>query len=285
MIISIASGKGGTGKTTVAVSLALSLKNVQLLDCDVEEPNDALFLNPRIRQTQNAVIPVPEIDQEKCTNCGTCAEACAYNALAVIPPKEGRAGTVMVFPQLCHGCGACSYLCPVQAIREVPKRVGVVESGDKGELGFVQGKLDVGEAMGPPVIRQVKALINHEKTVILDASPGTSCPMITAVQKSDFCILVTEPTPFGLHDLVLAVEALRKLQIPFGVIMNRSDLGNDRTERYCEEQGIPILMRIPFDKKIARAYSQGNPVVQIFPEYKEKFQALFQTIKEIVNSK
>ncbi len=278
MIISIASGKGGTGKTTIAVNLALSVDNVQLLDCDVEEPNAHIFLKPQIKAQKKAYILVPEIDETKCTYCGKCAEVCVYNAIAVLPGQEGKKGNTLVFANLCHGCGACSALCPEKAIKEVKREIGIVELGNAQEIEFVHGKLNIGEAMSPPLIRQVKEQINLKKTVIIDAPPGTSCPVVGAVKGSDFCVLVTEPTPFGLNDLILAVEVLKKLKIPYGVVINRADLGNTQTEKYCQQENIPILMRIPFKKEIAMAYSQGEPIVEAFPDYKQDFQKLYSTI-------
>ncbi len=278
MIIAVASGKGGTGKTTVAVNLALSLKNVQLLDCDVEEPNAHIFLKPDIEKKQETYIPVPLVDEEKCTYCGRCRQVCAYNAFAVLPPKKDKKGSILFFDNLCHGCGACSFLCPQQAITEVNKEIGVVEIGHSGSVEFIHGKLNIGEAMAPPLIRQVKNHINNSKTVIIDAPPGTSCPVVTSMRGSDFCLLVTEPTPFGLNDLVLAVEVVRKLNIPFGVVINRADLGDNKTEEYCKKEDILILMRINFDKKIAEAYAQGISIVEKFPEYKNKFLELFNKI-------
>ncbi len=278
MIISVASGKGGTGKTTVAVNLALSLSNVQFLDCDVEEPNAHIFLKPYIKEQKKGYIPVPEIDESRCNYCGKCAKVCVYNAIAVLPSQDGRKGTTLVFAHLCHGCGACSALCPEKAIKEVNREIGIVESGNCGKIEFIHGKLNIGEAMSPPLIRQVKEHINPKKTVIIDAPPGTSCPVVTSVKGSDYSILVTEPTPFGLNDLILAVEVLRKLKIPFGVVINRADLGNNKTEEYCRQENIPILMKIPFKKEIAMVYSKGEPIVKAFPEYKKEFQGMFNTI-------
>jgi len=273
MIISIASGKGGTGKTTIAVSLALSIdKEAQFLDCDVEEPNAHIFLKPEIKLSKKISIPVPEIDEEKCDFCGKCAEVCAYNAIAVLK------NNVLIFPNLCHGCGGCALLCPQKAIKEIDREIGILEIGNSGGLQFIHGRLNIGEAMSPPLIRAVKKQINPDKIVIIDAPPGTSCPVIESVKGSDFCILVTEPTPFGLNDLILAVEVLRKLAIPFGVIINRADLGDDGLERYCKNEHIPVLMRIPFDKKIAFLYSKGIPLVEEQKEYITKFNDMINHI-------
>ncbi|MFC1501357.1 ATP-binding protein [Elusimicrobiota bacterium] len=273
MIISIASGKGGTGKTTVAVSFALSLSNVQILDCDVEEPNVHIFLKPDIRKKEKVYIPVPEVDLAKCNFCGKCQEVCEYNAIVTLKDK------LLIFPELCHGCGACAYLCPEKALKEVNREIGVLEIGDAQGLDFVHGILNIGEAMSPPLIKAVKEKINPKKTVIIDAPPGTSCPVIAAIKNTDFCILVTEPTPFGLHDLKLSVKVLKEVKIPFGIVINRSDLGDKKTEQFCQDENIPILMKIPFKKEIAMAYSKGVPIVDILPVYKEKFILMFQSIK------
>ncbi|NQT30877.1 MAG: P-loop NTPase [Deltaproteobacteria bacterium] len=276
MIISVASGKGGTGKTLVATSLALSLKDnhkVMLLDCDVEEPNAHVFLKPAITGSEAVHIPVPRVDEAKCTRCGKCAEICAYNAIAVIGEH------VLTFSQLCHGCGACSYLCPEKAISEEPREMGLVEWGQADGLNFAHGKLTVGEAMAPPIIKQVKQKADNGGTVIIDIPPGTSCPVVEAVKGSDFCLLVTEPTPFGLNDLALAVETMRELNIPCGIVLNRAGVGDDKVEEYCRKENLPILLTIPLDTGIARLYSKGIPLVEGMPEWKDSFRELFNKIK------
>jgi MinD superfamily P-loop ATPase len=276
VIISVASGKGGTGKTLVATSLALSLREkgeVQLLDCDVEEPNAHIFLKSYLEQKESVFIPIPQVDETKCTYCGKCAEVCAYNAIAVMKNK------VLIFPELCHGCGACAYLCPEQAISEMGKEIGVVEIGNSEGIEFVQGRLNVGEAMAPPVIRRVKQHINPEKTVIIDVSPGTSCPVVEAIKGSDFCLLVTEPTPFGLNDFILAVEVVKKLNIPCGVVLNRAGLGDSKVEEYCLQESIPILLKIPLDTEIAKLYSKGIPLVDGLPQWQDDFIELFHEVK------
>ncbi len=282
MIISITSGKGGTGKTLIATSLALSIKNtykVQLLDCDVEEPNSHLFLQPVITQQETVSIPVPEVDKAKCNHCGKCARVCAYNAIAVWGEQ------VMTFTQLCHGCGACSYVCTPKAIREEPREIGVVKSGHADGIAFVYGRLNIGEAMSPPVIRQVKNFAGKEEIAIIDSPPGTSCPVITTIRNSDFCLLVTEPTPFGLNDLTLAVETVKELDIPCGVIINRSVDGRTEVESYCREEEIPVLLKVPLDTEIARLYSRGVTLVQGMPQWKQSFADLFKKIQEIVHER
>ena len=282
MIISIASGKGGTGKTLVATSLALSLKDrhrVQLLDCDVEEPNDHIFLKPVISHSEAVCIQVPRIDEKKCTYCGKCAEVCAYHAIAVFPEH------VMVFPQLCHGCGACSYLCPEKAISEEGREIGVVESGHADGVEVAQGRLTIGEAMATPVIRKVKEHANHNGIAIIDVSPGTSCPVLESIKDSEFCLLVTEPTPFGLNDLFLAVEMVRELDIPFAVVLNRAGVGNNKVEEYCQEESISVLLTIPLDTEIARLYSKGVTLVEGIPQWKESFIRLFDKAREIVDER
>jgi MinD superfamily P-loop ATPase len=282
MIISVASGKGGTGKTLVATSLALSLidnHKIQLLDCDVEEPNANILLHLALNKRKQVYVPIPKVDETKCTYCGKCAEICAYNALAVIKER------VLVFPELCHGCGACSYLCPESAITEEGREVGIVERGDSGNLELIKGKINVGEAMAPPVIREVKKYIEPANIVIIDVPPGTSCPVVEAVEGSDFCLLVTEPTPFGLNDLLLAVEVVKKMGISCGVVVNRTGIGGEEVEQYCRQEGVPVLLRIPLDRKIAVLYSEGIPLIEGIPWWREAFLRLFQDIRSMVIAK
>ena len=278
MIIAIASGKGGTGKTTVAVNLTLSLDNVQLIDCDVEEPNSNLFLKLKLEKVEDVSIQIPVIDEEKCTHCGKCSELCQYNALAVLPDK------VMVFKELCHGCGLCQMACPQGAITEKDRTIGIIEKAD-GEIEFLRGVLNIGEAMSTPLIKRLKEKMNREKTVILDVPPGTACPVIEAISGVDYCLLVTEPTPFGLYDLRLAVELCKELNVKFGVIINRDGMGNQDTENFCNEQGIPILLRIPYDRKIAELYSKGIPFVREMPEWRARFKDVFRKIERVETEK
>ena len=274
MIIAIASGKGGTGKTTVATNLALSVNegNVWLLDCDVEEPNCHIFLNPKIERTKKVRVFTPVVNEEKCTACGECGKLCQYSAIVSLKTKP------LVFPGLCHGCRGCMLVCPEGAISEGYREVGVVEKGSVQKIDFVHGKLKVGEVMSPPLIRSVKKSVAGDGLIIIDSPPGTSCPVIESIKESDYVVLVTEPTPFGLNDLRLAVDMVRELEIPFGVVINRADIGDAGVLDYCKSEEIPVLLEIPNDRRVAEAYSRGELMIDALPEYKQHFKNLLKTI-------
>jgi len=273
MRIAIASGKGGTGKTTVSVNLARTMGvTVQLLDCDVEEPNAHLFLVGDKVKEEIVTIPIPQVDEALCDGCGECSKFCEYSAIITI----GK--TPLIFPEMCHGCGGCTRVCPPKAISEVGRRIGVVETTRSENITLIGGRLDVGVAMAPPLIRAVKERLQNNMPAVLDAPPGTSCPVIAAIRDADLVLLITEPTPFGLNDLSLAVDMVRELKIPFGVIVNRMGSGDDRVHRYCEKEGITILLEIPDDRKIAESYSRGILMVDALPEYRNLFQRLISKI-------
>ena len=269
-------GKGGTGKTTVAVNLALSSKNAHVFDCDVEEPNAHTLLHPNQIETKPVTVPTPVIDQEKCNLCGDCGEFCQFNALFVGKSK------VILYEEICHSCGGCVLVCPTKAITERDREIGKLHSDFSGEVNLTYGALNVGEPMAVPIIKAVKSQVSDDELAILDAPPGTSCTVIETVQECDYVILVTEPTPFGLYDLSMTVDVIDKLGVPYGVIINRSDIGDDATKQYLEEKGIPVLMEIPFDRYIAELYSRGVPFVTEIPEYREQFQGVLDNIKEVV---
>ena len=317
MIVTVASGKGGTGKTTVSVNLVLSLTadaqelsdrefenagesanrgGPLLVDCDVEEPNAGLFLQPAIQERMEVGQMIPEVDIAACTHCGRCAEVCQYNAIAVVGEK------VLVFPELCHGCGSCTLNCPAEAIHEVLHVTGTIERGWAGPIEFAQGTMNVGEPMAVPIIRQLKRWVippgastslgrtastspggtSGGRTVILDAPPGTACPVVESMRGADFVLMVTEPTPFGLHDLRLAVEVARdELGLPVGVVINRDGVGDHGVDDYCAARDIPILMRIPLDRRIAEAYSEGVAMVDELPGYREQFRELYASIEQL----
>lgn len=283
MKIAVASGKGGTGKTTISTNLALTLADkgitVQLLDCDVEEPNCHIFLNPVIEDKWSATVLIPKVDQEKCTGCRVCADVCEFKAIAVIK------GKVLIFPELCHSCGACKLFCPEGAIGEIPREIGIIEKGKAGGIDFLQGLLHIGELASPPVIREVREAAGDSGITIIDSPPGTSCPVIEAVKESDFVLLVTEPTPFGLNDLELAVGMVRELKIPFAVAINRSDAGDDAVVNYCTKEGIEIFLEIPNDRRVAEAYSRGEMVVRALPEYRGMFERCWTRIADSVEKK
>ena len=278
MIISVASGKGGTGKTTVSTNLALSIGNAQFIDCDVEEPNANIFIKTKIREQEDVSVNIPRIDEDKCDYCRKCSEFCVYNALAVVPSK------VLVFPELCHSCGGCELVCPRDAINWNERTIGKIEHGKNNDIDFYHGLLNVGEMQAVPVIKSLKKKVDKNRNVIIDVPPGTSCPVIESISGSDYCILVTEPTPFGLHDLKLAVEVVKHLNIPFGVIINRNGIGDNRVEIYCKEENIPVLLKIPEMKKIAHLYSKGIALVDTSNEWHEMFEQVFKRIKEKVKA-
>ncbi len=278
MIVCVASGKGGTGKTTVAVNLGRSLKEeVVLLDCDVEEPNTNLFLKGEFINKENCYVKVPKVDESLCDGCRKCSEFCEFKAIIVIEKIP------MLFYDLCHSCGGCLHVCERGAITEIDRKVGEINFYKKGNIALYEGRLDIGVAMAPPVIKKLKTHIASDKLCIIDAPPGTSCPTIAAMKGSDVVILVTEPTPFGLNDLKLAVEVTRKLKIPFGVIINRSDMGDDRVNRYLKEENIPVLMEIKHDIEIAKLYSQGKIVVEEIPFYREEFKKLREKLVNLTS--
>ncbi len=280
MKLAVASGKGGTGKTTVATNLAYVIAQnghtTAYLDCDVEEPNGALFLNPDITDSRPVFVNIPEVDLAKCTHCGLCGQICQYSAIVCVKDN------VLVFPELCHACGGCQLVCPTDAITETHRATGRLEQGISGKIRFTQGILDIGQAMSPPVIRAVKAAAPDVEVTIVDAPPGTSCPVIESVRGSDFVLLVTEPTPFGLNDLRLAVEMVRVLGLPFGVVINRTYEADNDTHTWCNKEGIPILAEIPDDRRIAEAYSRGEMICTALPGYATLFVDLAARIEAAV---
>ena len=276
MRIAVASGKGGTGKTSVAVGLACVLAEsgvpTTYVDCDVEEPNGHIFLKPQLDSVSAVGTLIPKVDDAKCTYCGKCGEICQYSAIAPLQKA------VLVFAELCHGCGGCSLVCPTGAISEVLHETGKVEVGSAGAVRFAHGLLNVAQPMSPPVIRAVRQAAPEADLTLLDAPPGTSCPVIESIRGSDFVILVTEPTPFGLNDLKLAVDMVRALKLPFGVVINRADLGDGETRSYCQRNRIRILQEIPDDRKVAEAYSRGVLAAEAMDEYASLFAGLLEKV-------
>ncbi len=277
MKIAVASGKGGTGKTTVATNLAKVAsqagKSVAYLDCDVEEPNGHIFLKPEIADSKPVGNLIPKVDQTKCTNCGQCGQICQYSAIVCVGKK------VLVYPELCHACGGCVLVCPSGAITETMREMGKLETGQAGEIQFVHGLLNVGEVMSPPLIKAVKSAAPEVDLILIDSPPGTSCPVIESVRDSDFIVLVTEPTPFGLNDLKLAFDMTNALELPFGVVINRADVGDTETVSYCRDHNIKILAEIPDDRKIAEAYSRGVLACEAIPKYEALFSKLLEDIQ------
>jgi len=279
MKIAVASGKGGTGKTTVATNLALTVAQlgmpVQYLDCDVEEPNGHIFLKPQIHRSLNVTVDVPQVDLKKCTGCGKCGEICQYAAIVCI--KEN----VLTFEQLCHSCAGCWRICPADAIKPKPLNIGNIETGKAGDVDFIQGKLRIGHVRTPSLIKQVKEHIKQDYLAIIDVPPGTSCPVVEAIKDVNFVLLVTEPTPFGLNDLKLAVDLVRKMSLPFAVIINRYGIGNNEVENYCKTENINIVLNLPDDRQIAEAYSSGKMIIQALPKYKKDFASLYRHFERV----
>jgi MinD superfamily P-loop ATPase len=278
LVIAIASGKGGTGKTTVATNLAYvaagSGRKVQYLDCDVEEPNGHIFLKPKITHRQEVTVDVPQVDLEKCTGCGKCGEICQYSAIVHLKDNN-----VLTFEQLCHSCGGCWRICPANAIKPKPLKIGEVELGKADGVDFIGGRLHIGSVRTPSLIKQVKRHIDKDHLALIDVPPGTSCPVVEAVKESDFVLLVTEPTPFGLNDLKLAVGLVRQMNLPLAVAINRYGIGDDSVEKYCKEENIDIVMKLPDDRRIAEAYSSGRMIVEALPEYGNYFADLAKAMK------
>ncbi len=277
MKIAVASGKGGTGKTTVSTAIALTMPQAVFLDADVEEPDAHIFLKPEIKKTHSVPIMIPRIDYSKCDFCGECAKACAYNAIAVVP------GKVLVFDEVCKGCGTCTIACPQRAIYEVPREIGVINEGfaADGRIHFYEGKLNIGESATTHLIRQLKKFAETDGDVVIDAPPGTSCPMLEATKFVDFVILVAEPTPFGIYDLNLSIQALRDTDLKLGIVVNKYGIGNDDVFALAEKYDIPILMKIPFDRELASAYSKGIPLTEARPEMKAEIEAMLDRIREL----
>lgn len=279
MIIAVASGKGGTGKTTIAVNLAVALPGeVQLLDCDVEEPNANLFLRAAITRREEIHMEVPHIDGKSCSYCGQCREICRFNAIAIVPETK----LALAFPELCHGCGGCFAVCPEGAVLGNQRLLGVLERGERPGVKLVQGRLRVGEAMAPPLIRKVKVQAEEMGFTIVDAPPGTSCPVIISLYGADCVVLVTEPTPFGLNDLTLAAGAVKKMGIPAGIVVNRCDVGDDRIRNFSRRESIPVLLEIPFERAAAEAYARGELLVERLPQWRERMLQLHSRIQGLL---
>ena len=279
LVIAIASGKGGTGKTTIATNLAHYTarlgQKVQYLDCDVEEPNGHIFLKPRINRSQQVTVDVPQVDLEKCTGCGKCGEICQYGAIVSV--KE----TVLTFEQLCHSCGGCMRICPADAIKPKPLNIGDIELGKAGDVDFISGRLRIGSVRTPSLIKEVKKRIKEDRLAIIDVPPGTSCPVVEAVKGADFVLLVTEPTPFGLNDLKLTVGLVREMNLPCAIVINRYGIGDNEVEKYCAAENIDIVLKLPDDRRIAEAYSSGRIIVDVLSEYKKPFSELYEYIKRL----
>lgn len=283
MIITVTSGKGGTGKTLISLSLLSSVDEGTLIDADVEAPNDNLFLRFSLEKATEVYKKVPIIDQKSCTFCKACAEACEYNAIAIFPKKT------FVTDDLCHGCGLCGRVCPVGAISFEKKSMGIISTGfssSNPKIKFVEGKLNIGEAMASAIIKELKSgyITKIGNLTIIDSPPGSACPVVESMRDTDFVLLITEPTPFGLHDLEITVDVAKILNIPFGIVINRSTIGDKSIiEKYAKKENIPILLEIPYDREFAELYSKGSLFVSKYPKWKIKFQGLIKDIQGIIS--
>jgi len=242
---------------------------VTLLDCDVEEPNAHLFVRGALVSREPVTVPAPVIDEARCDGCGECGRFCAWHAIVALK------GVPLIFPELCHGCGGCARVCPRGAIRETARRIGYLDTSSAGRVTLVSGCLDVGEAMAPLLIRAVLARAPEDAEVVIDAPPGASYPMVAAV------LLVAEPTPFGLHDLRIAVETVRSLGVPFGVVVNRTDAGDDGVRVYCAGEGVPVLAEIPDDRRVTEAYSRGERIIEAVPGYRDVMVRLANAVRDV----
>ena len=276
MTITVTSGKGGTGKTSVSAALSLCAGKCTYVDLDVEEPNGFIFLGPEIQDEIRYTMPVPEIQKNRCTFCGACARACVYNALAVIPSLK----KTMFFPGLCHSCGVCTYVCPEDgALTEIERGIGTIRTGKSGQITCIEGRLDVGQPSGVPLIGGiVENYLDKEALIFADSPPGTSCPVVEVLKKSDYVILVTEPTPFGLHDLELTVELVKAMGKPAGIILNKETGSDAGIDEFARETDIPVLLKIPYSMGIQEAYSRGIPLVDAMPGIRKEFTVLLETI-------
>lgn len=276
MIVSVASGKGGTGKTTVAVSLAIAAAPVALVDADVEEPNSNILLRAEHSTVKKASLPFPVVDMKKCDFCEKCSDFCAYNAIVVL-----RGLKVFAVPEICKSCGGCVLVCPQKAITEQPRDIGYIKFGERLGVRLIEGELNIGESSATPLIRMLRHYFPENYDVVIDSPPGAAHPMVESVRHADFVILVTEPTPFGLHDLREAMVIIKTLGKRAGIVINRADIGTDEVKQFARKNDLPVLMEIPFDEEIARNYSMGRAPAEFSPQWREKFRQLWFKIKEM----